>query len=91
MKAILINSELRTITPIDIDGTLQAIYAAIGNGCDIVECHFHIHNDTFYVGKEGRMKQVKGAFQIEGFHSPLVGNAVVSLEIAKEGCEDHYR
>lgn len=90
MKVIVINSETRSIELKEISSIgLQPIYDEIGNGCDTFECPITLPNrDTFFVDEEGRLKKQKGAFQIIGYHSPLVGNAVIIGSDKKgNGCD----
>ena len=76
-KAILINVVAKTLTQVEING-LDDIYQAIGNDCSTFTCPFQLeNNDTFYVDDEGLLKDVHGGVQVEGYHSPFVGNALL--------------
>jgi hypothetical protein len=76
-KAILINVVAKTLTQVEING-LDDIYQAIGNDCSLFTCPFQLeNNDTFYVDDEGLLKEVFGGVQVEGYHSPFVGNVVL--------------
>jgi hypothetical protein len=78
MRAILINPEDQTVTEIDIEKGLPAIYAQIGNNCSTFECPFTYPNgDTIYCDEEGLYHENIGGFMYDGWASPIVGRALV--------------
>jgi hypothetical protein len=77
MKAILINPENQTITKMEIDKGLEAIYKVMG--CSIFACPVSYPNgDTLYCDDEGLYKpDIKGAFTYPNWHSPIVGKCLI--------------
>lgn len=80
IKAILINSENKTITEVLHDGTLASIYRLIGNGCTTFTCPVNFANeDSLYCDDESllRTEDIKGGFVMDGWSYPIVGNALI--------------
>ena len=80
MKAIVINSQNKTIEFLNLNKGLDSINAAIGNNCSCFCCPFIFENDdTIYADDEILLRpdDIHGGFTINGFISPIVGNAII--------------
>lgn len=77
MKAILIDPTKRTIEEIQIDGSLQSFYAALG--CKYVDVACNLPNgDTIYVDDEGLFAPAPvDYFQISHGYQPYAGKAII--------------
>lgn len=77
-KAILIDVTNKTVTNCEINH-YKEIYPLIGNGCTMFTVPVELENmDAIYVDDEGLLHdEMKGGFILEGYHSPLIGNAVI--------------
>jgi hypothetical protein len=72
MKALLIDPATRTVTPIEIEKGLAAIYAAMD--CTMIEAPIEFDNgDTLYVDEEGKLKGEESI--TGGFTYPKTWNA----------------
>jgi hypothetical protein len=79
-KAILINSENKTLSYIQLSDDYRDIYSAIGNNCNMFCCPVTFENmDTIYADDESllRFDDIKGGFIMEDWHSPIIGNAII--------------
>jgi len=79
-KALLIDVVSKTITTIELDKHFESISKAIGNGCHYFCCPFSFANDdSLYADDESLLRPdaIKGGFTLEGYHSTLVGNAII--------------
>lgn len=80
MKALRINVELRKVEEIEIDGSLESIYAALGDGVTCFSVPTALPNgDGFYADDEALLgKEIKGAFILwEDWEYPIVNNTLV--------------
>lgn len=80
MKVIKINVEDKTITEIEIDGSLNSIYEAIGNGCTTFTSPIYYDNDdAMYCDDESllRPSTIQGAFIYPNWNYPIVSNAII--------------
>ena len=80
MRAIKINVENQTVTVIDIENTLDAIYEAIGNECTTFTSPISYANgDTMYCDDESllRPETIQGAFMYPDWNYPIVSNAII--------------
>jgi len=75
MKAILIDPKARTIEPIDVADTLEAIYAALG--CKWIEEMRLDARNVLYVDEEGLQAERCDFFTI-GTSGPLCNRALVA-------------
>lgn len=77
MKAILIDATNQTVTEVEIEKGLRAIYGVMG--VSMIEAATYLPNgDVIYVDEEGTfgMNSESRFFDI-GAHSPFVGNGLV--------------
>jgi hypothetical protein len=67
VRVIKINVDTFQVEHIDIEGGLQSIYDAIGNGCTNIEAPYMLDNHAFYMDGEIliRPDDIKGAFEID--------------------------
>jgi hypothetical protein len=79
MKAIKINVETQRVELVEVEGnSLDSIYAAIGNGCEMFECPVMLSNgDAFYVDEEALIKEMPqvGGFHFKGYS--FIGNGLI--------------
>lgn len=86
MKAYLINSELKTVTPVDYSGDYKTIYTLIGCELfDIVYAEAGGHTLSIFVDDEGLLNNPQNFFMLEGWAHPLAGNALVLGDVDEEG------
>lgn len=78
MKAMLINTENRTVTNVEIND-YKEIYELIGNGCHrFSRCPDELENgDVLYCDDDGLFNEIKGGMMMDNWHFPIVGNVVV--------------
>jgi hypothetical protein len=79
-KALKINVETKTIEVVMLPKHFESISKAIGNGCEYFCCPITFSNDDcIYADDESllRIDNIKGGFVMEGWRSPIVGNAIV--------------
>jgi len=79
-RAIKINVETKTIETIFIGDDYRQIYTAIGNGCTTFCIPMHyINGDGMYADDSAllRPQDMKGGFIMEGWKTPIVGNAII--------------
>lgn len=89
-KALLIDVINRTVTSVDVDHYSE-IYNYIGNDCHTFACPVVFDNeDTIFTDDEGLLKEVHGAFMMEGWNYPLVGNAII-MGSDEEGESTHAK
>lgn len=77
MKAILIDSENKTITEVQLDNKtiLSSLQKHVGG---YIEPSYHFPNrDVVYVNEEGLFLDNPPFFVIDGYHQPLAGNGIV--------------
>jgi len=77
VRAILIDAENKTVTEVNIEPTLSEYYRLIK--CELIEgCYPKglAPNHFLYVDEEGLYRK-KHYFKIDGFHTPLAGNALL--------------
>ena len=85
MRAIVINSEDRTITETEIDVSLEALQQIVGGMIEPVTLGLDgIHH--CYVNEEGLLDHPQYFFMFRGGHQPLAGNGVI-LALTREGEE----
>jgi hypothetical protein len=78
MKALLIDPSNKTVTEIQIEKGIKAIYNAIGNGCTTFSCPITLDNeDTFYADDEGLFHEISGGIMMKDWSYPIVGKIVV--------------
>jgi Domain of unknown function (DUF3846) len=85
MRAIIINPKDRTITAIDIDGSLKSLQQIVGGMIEPVTQgldEFH----HCYVNEEGLLDNPQDFFFFKDGHQPLVGNGVI-LSSTEDGGE----
>lgn len=86
MKAYLINSKLKTITPVDYNGDYESIYTHIGCDLfDVVYAEVGEHKIGVYVDDEGLLNNPQHFFMLEGWSQPLAGNGLVLGGLDEEG------
>ena len=76
MRAIIINAKDRTITEIEIDGSLQSLQQIVGG---LIESVYDGLDDNHhcYVNEEGLLEQPRHFFMFKDGHQPLAGNGVI--------------
>ena len=74
-KTLLIDPATCTITPLDLEDNLSAMYDAIGNDCNTVECVVLDNGNDMWVDEMGLFNTDLKAFKI-GTHT-IVGRAFV--------------
>ena len=72
MKAIFINVHDRTVSPVEIENDLHAMYDKIG--CDIVQT-VPYENEILVCDEESRLKPWTAGFQLGDWR--IVGNALI--------------
>ena len=86
MKAYLINSETKTITPVDYNGDYKTIYTHIGCDLfDIVYAESGGHRISVFVDDEGLLNNPQHFFMLDGWADPLAGNGLVLGDADEEG------
>ena len=86
MKAYLIDSETKTITPVDYNGDYKTIYTHIGCDLfDIVYAESGGHRISVFVDDEGLLKNPQHFFLLDGWAQPLAGNGLVLGDADEEG------
>lgn len=86
MKAYLINSETKTITPVDYNGDYKTIYTHIGCDLfDIVYAESGGHSLSVFVDDEGLLKNAQHFFMLDGWAQPLAGNGLVLGDADEDG------
>lgn len=86
MKAYLINSETKTITPVDYNGDYKTIYTHIGCDLfDVVYAESGGHRISIFVDDEGLLTNPQHFFMLEGWADPLAGNGLVLGDVDEEG------
>ena len=86
MKAYLINSETKTITPVDYNGDYKTIYTHIGCDLfDIVYAESGGHRISVFVDDEGLLNNPQHFFLLDGWADPLAGNGLVLGDADEEG------
>lgn len=85
MRAILIDSEKKTVSEITINdtNTLQEWYKHID--CDLVQvAHYLSDHDSILVDEEGLLKNPSNFFSYYGSHQPFAGNGLI-VGVNEEG------
>lgn len=79
MKALKIDVVAQTVTEIELERGIKHIYAAIGNGCNLFCVPIEFDNgDSLFADDEALLQEnVEGAFIMDGWDYPIVGNALV--------------
>jgi hypothetical protein len=86
MKAYLIDSETKTITPVDYNGDYKTIYTHIGCDLfDIVYAESGGHRISVFVDDEGLLNNPQHFFMLDGWADPLAGNGLVLGDADEEG------
>ena len=86
MKALLINSELKTVTPVDYNGGYTTIYKHIGCDLfDVVYAKVGKHRVSIFVDDEGLLKNPQHFFMLPGMDQPIAGNGLVLGEADEQG------
>ena len=77
MKAILINSTLKTVTEVDYSGNYKDIYKLLG--CEMFEVVHLGNGEDCFVDEEGLMSLAPGStfFYYAGTHQPIAGNGLI--------------
>lgn len=77
MRVIKINVDNFQVEHIDIEGGLQSIYDAIGNGCTNIEAPYVLDNHAFYMDGEILLRpdDIKGGFEIDG--NRFINSAII--------------
>jgi hypothetical protein len=85
MRAIIINAKDRTITAIEIDGSLKSLQRIVGG---LIEPVYDGLDDAHhcYVNEEGLFDHPKHFFFFKDGHQPLAGNGVI-LSSTEDGDE----
>jgi hypothetical protein len=76
MRAIIINSEDRTITESDIDGSLKSLQQIVGGLIEPV-CQGLDDNHHCYVNDEGLLDNPQYFFMFRDGHQPLAGHGII--------------
>lgn len=76
MKALLINSENKTISEIEIEEGIKPIYDALGCTTFAVPLVYP-NKDAMYVDDEGFFKHQSGSFMFPNWSYPLLGKALI--------------
>jgi hypothetical protein len=76
MRAIIINSEDRTITATDIDGSLKILQHIVGGLIEPVSQGLDEYHHC-YVNEEGLLHDPQYFFMFKDGHQPLTGNGVI--------------
>jgi Domain of unknown function (DUF3846) len=76
MRAIIINTEDRTITETDIDGSLKTLQQIVGGMIEPVSQGLD-DNPHCYVNEEGLLDSPQHFFMFRSGHQPLAGNGVI--------------
>lgn len=77
MKAIKINSQLKTIEYVEISN-YREIYPHLNNQCSCFCCPITFENeDTLYSDDEGLYHEFEGGFMFKDWNYPLVGNSII--------------
>lgn len=86
MKVLKIDVVAKTVTEIELGKGIKNIYAAIGNGCNLFCVPVEFDNgDSIYADDEALLQEnVEGAFIMEGWDYPIVGNALI-IGVNEEG------
>jgi hypothetical protein len=80
-KCILIDSEKKTITSVEINGSLESIYKLLD--CSTIAAPIEFENrDTMYVDDEGLYKKQTGGIMMRKWSYPIVGKVMII------GCDD---
>jgi Domain of unknown function (DUF3846) len=76
MRAIIINATDRTITEIEIDGSLKTLQQIVGG---LIQPVYDGLDDTHhcYVNEEGLLDNPLHFFMFKDGHQPLAGNGVI--------------
>ena len=85
MRAIVINSEDRTITETDLDGSLESLQQIVGGMIEPVTQGLDSSHHC-YVNEEGLLDHPRHFFMFQGGHQPLAGNGVI-LSLTGDGDE----
>jgi hypothetical protein len=85
MRAIVINSEDRTITETEIDGSLESLQRVVGGMIESVTQGLDGTHHC-YVNEEGLLDDPRHFFMFRGGHQPLAGNGVI-LALTGDGEE----
>ena len=74
----MIDVTTQEVRSIEIEDGLQAIYDAIGRGCEIFECPVHfVNGDVMHVDEEYLLKpELQGGFVF--YDRILLGNAIIT-------------
>jgi len=76
MRAFLIDSKARRVTPVDYSGDFSEIYKLIG--ADLFDCvRINARRDVVFVDDMGLYSGRTDCFLIDGYPSPLVGSGLV--------------
>lgn len=76
MKSILIDPFAKTVTEVEHDGTLDAIYAAIGADC-VCTVRLDEEGDAVFLDDDGLFKRGQEFFAIGNYPHPLAGKGLV--------------
>jgi uncharacterized protein DUF3846 len=76
MRAIIVNSEHRTITETEIDGSLKSLQHIVGG---LIEAVYQGLDEPHhcYVNEEGLLDNPQHFFMFTDGHQPLAGNGVI--------------
>jgi hypothetical protein len=76
MRAIIINTQHRTITETDIDASLRSLQTIVGGLIEPVTYGLDDHHHC-YVNEEGLLNDPQHFFLFRDGHQPLAGNGVI--------------
>ena len=76
MKAILVNVKDRSVNPIELDGSLEAIYKAIDCRCFAVATYLD-NGDAVYADDEGLFGNPQYFSEIGEYPEPIAGNLLI--------------
>jgi hypothetical protein len=75
MRAILIDPYARTVTEVEHDGTLEAMYATIP--CDLVEAVRISEHDTLWIDEEGFLSPGRPVYRMGENPQGLAGRGLI--------------
>jgi hypothetical protein len=79
MRVVVIDSENQTVYESQIGKDFREIYPLIGNGCTTFCCPLALPNgDMMFADDEALLRdEIKGAFIMDDWSSPIYGNVVL--------------
>jgi hypothetical protein len=77
MRAIIVNSQERSVSEADIDGSLKSLQNIVGGLIDTVYPGLEHTGHHAYVNDEGLLNNPQHFFMLKDGHQPLAGNGVI--------------